>query len=508
MAGWQKFKSCLSAVLHSCTVFLRSCSLLDVGMVSIVAISVMVVTYTGADPDLWGHLRFGADAIASGRLTPHDPYSFTSDIAWVNHEWLSEVIFAALYTYLGAAGINLFKLLVVGMLALLLWRSARRGGASPFAAVLFTGLMVVVTSTRTQSLRPQLFSVLFFALLIVIADRIEHGHDRAAIGIPFLFCAWANVHGGWIVGLGALTVWAALTRRFALIAVAAGATLINPYGFGLWMFVHDTVGLARPDIADWMPLFKLPVRVIAVECAVPGLAAVAVWYTRRLPPLRHVAVIALLAFGTVRVCRLDAFLMIAVAMICAPALASGANALDARLRRSGALTRPSFASAVTAGLMAVVAVGFTVVYLGRIVINGPWVPDAEALRFIKGHMSNARLLTWFDWGEYAIWHLSPNGIQVSMDGRRETVYSDRVINDHWAFYHDTDPDAWRYPDRIGVDRAWLPKKLPAVKVLRAHGWQVAFESPVSVVLVRGDSVNQLARLTSDQELTVGEFPGP
>ena len=29
----------------------------------------------------------------------------------------------------------------------------------------------------------------------------------------------------------------------------------------------------------------------------------------------------------------------------------------------------------------------------------------------------------YDWGEYVLWHLGP-GVKVSMDGRRETVYSD------------------------------------------------------------------------------------
>jgi len=52
---------------------------------------------TTADPDLWGHVRFGLDMLSTGRLTTTDPYSYTSDIPWLNHEWLSELIMGAAY---------------------------------------------------------------------------------------------------------------------------------------------------------------------------------------------------------------------------------------------------------------------------------------------------------------------------------------------------------------------------------------------------------------------------
>jgi hypothetical protein len=55
----------------------------------------VAVAATRADVDLWGHVRFGTDILHSGRLASIDPYSFTSDVPWVNHEWLAEVLFAA-----------------------------------------------------------------------------------------------------------------------------------------------------------------------------------------------------------------------------------------------------------------------------------------------------------------------------------------------------------------------------------------------------------------------------
>src|SRR5262249_677475 len=98
-----------------------------------------------------------------------------------------------------------------------------------------------------------------------------------------------------------------------------------------------------------------------------------------------------------------------------------------------------------------------------------------------------RMLTWFDWGEYAIWHLADSGVRVSMDGRRETVYSDRVIRDHFAFYGNTLPEAWRYPDQIGADAIWLPRRLPVTTVLQSHGWHAVFTTNKSIVFSRDDT---------------------
>src|SRR5262244_4201706 len=54
---------------------------------------------TTADPDLWGHLRFGLDLLATGHVIRPDPYSFlTTGVTWVNHEWLAEAALAVAWT--------------------------------------------------------------------------------------------------------------------------------------------------------------------------------------------------------------------------------------------------------------------------------------------------------------------------------------------------------------------------------------------------------------------------
>ena len=80
---------------------------------------------------------------------------------------------------------------------------------------------------------------------------------------------WANVHGGWLIGIAGLGLRALVTasRRAIVLAIAcAAATLLNPYGPRLWT---ATIGglLRNPtDVTEWRPIWSLPVE--------PGMVAI------------------------------------------------------------------------------------------------------------------------------------------------------------------------------------------------------------------------------------------
>jgi hypothetical protein len=458
------------------------------------AFVLVLVTHTSADPDLWGHLRFGLDMLASKSTHAVDPYSFTADRAWINHEWLSELLMGIGYAGFGALGLNLLKLAVVATVGGIALVVARQEHASPIARDVYVALIVVATYTRTQVIRPQLFSVAICCAMLYLLRETDRGRSRAIWYVPILFAAWVNLHGGWIVGLAVLGVWMmgdVWQRRssrwtLTLAAVAALvllATLLNPYGPGLWRFVAETVRLDRPDVTDWKPLLQLPPAILVVESILPLVAIAALlsgraW--RHVPP-RDIAVLVLLSVATFRVGRVDAFLQAAIAILLAAPIITLLNGIDlnARLFRR--------ASAPVGGLALIVAayVAVTGISSVRVIeVGGPWIPDRTAAAFLRENSPGARVLTWFDWGEYALWQLSPSGIRVSMDGRRETVYSARVLRDHERFYQGH-ADMVDYPERIGADHVWLPSRLPIIEPLKRRGWIPVLDTGQSVVLSRG-----------------------
>jgi hypothetical protein len=137
-------------------------------------------------------------------------------------------------------------------------------------------------------------------------------------------------------------------------------------------------------------------------------------------------------------------------------------------------------------------------------MDGEWLPEPAAIGYIKRHQLQGRMLTWFNYGEYAIWHLWP-AIRVSNDGRRETVYSDAVRREHTAIYAGKD-GALEALARLDPDHAWLPVESPMIARMEAAGWRTVFRGDRSVVLSRRPVVE--ARSMPVPVATSRAFPGP
>src|SRR5205085_11962611 len=133
---------------------------------------------------------------------------FTSDEPWVHHEWLAEGGMARAYAAAGPVGLNLVRVACLGAVIALIWRRLAqfKPPARRFDAVLVVGTLGVYA--RAQQVRPQLFSLLLFTLLLTILTDVDRtGDRRRLLLIAPLMALWANLHGGWIVGLECLTAW-------------------------------------------------------------------------------------------------------------------------------------------------------------------------------------------------------------------------------------------------------------------------------------------------------------
>ena len=47
-----------------------------------------IATAGVSETDIWGHIAIGLDMLRDGRFLWVDPYSFTHEQTWINHEWL------------------------------------------------------------------------------------------------------------------------------------------------------------------------------------------------------------------------------------------------------------------------------------------------------------------------------------------------------------------------------------------------------------------------------------
>jgi hypothetical protein len=142
-----------------------------------------------------------------------------------------------------------------------------------------------------------------------------------------------------------------------------------------------------------------------------------------------------------------------------------------------------------------------------IAMHGQWWPEPAAVEFIRSAGFTGRMLTFFRWGEYAIWHLAPD-VKVSMDGRRETAYDGEMFSKHLQFYEGARVGV-SFVQELQADYAWLPVSLPGVHALRERGWTTMFEGEQSVILAaRRSEPNLPIPLVTSREASTRCFPGP
>lgn len=442
---------------------------------------------TVADADLWGNIRLGQAVLASGTPVARDPYSFTSDQPWINHEWLAEACMAIVYNHAGIPGLLCLSAAVAFAILLLTAHYLRSRGVGEPAIVGLVALLFLGIAGQLSVIRPQLFSALLFVVLLLTLRGAEERSPRLLLWVLPICAAWANLHGGWIVGVGVVGLWSvvAFARHRLPLNWAATATLcavagsmLTPHGWRLWVFLWQTVGIGRPDIDDWQPVLAHPGRLLPWGLAVAvGMIA---WRRRRAEDLHlfpPVAVLGLLAF---KVVRLDvSFIAATVILLGSPFAGLGPERF--RLSR-----RPTRGELLAVGLLVTLGMSVALFSAWRtatcLPVEGEQhvMPEAEAILFIQRNELGGKLVSWYNYGHYAIWHLAP-ALKVSYDGRRETVYSEAVRTAHTRFYRGIEPD---YARQIGADYVWLPKALPVVGMLPAEGWVQIFEGARSVVFAR------------------------
>jgi hypothetical protein len=253
----------------------------------------------------------------------------------------------------------------------------------------------------------------------------------------------------------------------------------------MWAFLRETVGFSRAEITDWQPVFALGPAYAALWAliAAAAVAGIAWSMARRELELPAVAVVVLFGAASLRVGRLLAFFTLSTVMLLGPQIALTIARLSNR-REERVPSRLASAAAVALAL-AVVAGGVTASAknVACIRMEEGMFPEPAVARIVAAEGIRGRMLTWFDWGEYAIWHFSP-GVAVSMDGRRETVYSQEAIQRQLQFYASPE-DRRAILDALQPDYIWIPSRLPVTPRLIDDGWRPVFVGSRSTLLARG-----------------------
>lgn len=441
-----------------------------------------------ADPDLWGHVRFGMDILRDRAIASIDPYSYVTQSArWINHEWLSESLYGWAFQQFSVAGLIMVKAVMVWSIgAGTYWWLIRAG-----VPLLTTGGVTLITmgllGAGAVSIRPQIFTYLGMFLLIATL-RASNKRPLLLALVPVIIAVWTNAHGGFLAGLCVLFAYCVLEsvqnrqRALPLISTAVAgllASLLNPYGVQLLAFLLETATVPRPEIWEWHPLTLVswPGLFYFSMVLVSGAALLKspkakrwaecfVWFALAMAPqvsARHAPLFAV-----------------------APLLVSEHIAAVASQYSTGRLFHPNILKMLAAisVIGSLVLIVMTMPNLSRIPVLDYY--PANAAKALKDSGASGNAATFFGWGEYLIWHLGPR-VKVSIDGRRETVYPLKEYLENMTFTDGIgDWDALIRNHK--TDFVVIEKNSAPYNLMKLHkGWKLAYEDDRTAIFLPLDS---------------------
>jgi tetratricopeptide (TPR) repeat protein len=465
--------------------------------------------------DTWWHLKQGELYVANRSLPAQDPFAFTTaGRQWIHYSWVADIFFYLIFRAAGLPGLILFRLLLLFLIALILYRLLRGCGLHPAASVLFVFLASLALRFRLL-VRPEILSVLLLLATMAILLRLRVARPHLAYALLPVQIIWTNVHASFIFGIGlpglvflanllpagrAEPGWGHLRLDRVHVRHLATATallplssLVNPHGVSTLLFPFLQNRMFRLTMfSEWLEVWRLPgidpvwwevvIVLSVVVLAFILTACLLLAWEGSFDPVGWGIVLSLGAYAVFR-SRAVPYFVLAVLPLLALALVRAARHLPARgsqgLERAGVLA-------------CLLVLGASIWYqappTSRFSIGFGLRPDffpEGAVTFLERHHLDGRIFNSYVFGGYLIWSRWPAN-QVLIDGRYDTILFDQALLEAYIEAHRSAAALDRITATYAIDILVLNTK-PGQGMLflsQDADWARVYWDPVAEVYVR------------------------
>lgn len=459
------------------------------------------------DPDTYMHVAVGRWIVAH-HTAPHvGIFSGTMPNApWVADEWLAQAILGLLYDIWGWSGLVLATALSFAAALGLLTRYLLRW-FEPVHALIGTISAAVVTWPHVWA-RPHIFTlpimVVWFGQLV---GAREHGRSPAYWLLP-LMTLWANLHGGFVVGLvfigifaGEAVILAKTTiARLALLKqwlpfgfLAILAAVITPYGVHtLWLPFHlMRMKFALSAILEWQsPDFE---HFQLLEVWLLAAITLALVYGVRVP-LTRIAMILLLLHMTLAHRRDADYLGFLTPLLVGETIRAQMqsralqrlSSLDKLFRR---LAEPAhvFGTFIAVAALLIVSAGYLAIPLVRPPDPNAPIAAVEAAR--EDGLIGGRVLNEYGFGDYLIF----SGVAPFIDGRAE-LYGDAFLKRYQQAIWGITDDLPKLLDEYQITWAiFSTRSYGATLMAHFPDWRRIYAGRIAVVYARINSTAETSK---------------
>lgn len=486
------------------------------------------------DGDTGWHIRNGEHILLT-RSWPHaDYFSFTNyGKPWYAWEWLADVTMGTIHKYAGLNGVALWADLMFALtFTLLFWWTVRRGG-DVLGCLLFSCLAGFAASVHRLA-RPHLFTMLLVFTWYVLLEHVQSQWmatsrfpRKVSWILPAIILIWTNLHGGFVVGLILLLIFAlgnyltgvtssnqeirgkskSLSWYFTKVTLLCLAvTLINPYGYRVHKHIFDSY-LHSQYLVDRITEFASPnfhttvvtffELIVLCSIIILGIShkrlnfieigLILFWTHMALFSVRHVPLYTL-AIVPVLVGHLTDYLK---TVETAPGYSSWTGKIVGQFNRYSANIlsfERQFKGYFYPTLISVVMIGIA---LNQGYVGGYRVLNArfdskqfpvKAADFVEKQAFEKNFITTDSWGGYMIYRFHPQ-LKVFFDGRSDMYGADFIreyeslinLEYSWKGVVDKYKIGWvLLPVNYGLASAF--KELP--------GWEVVYDDHFAIIFVK------------------------
>jgi hypothetical protein len=440
------------------------------------------------DPDTMWQITVGQWMLDHRAVPQTDVYSFTMrGQPWISTQWLAQVLYAKAYAIAGWSGpVVLAAGAIAATFALLTKFLSRR--LSESTTLVFVAAALALTVPHLLA-RPHVLAfpvmVLWVGGLIAAADR----RGAPSFWLLPLMALWANLHGGFVLGLMLVApvaldaVWNAEPRsrkslilRWAAFAVAALiAACCTPYGWNALLASQKILGLgeALPLIMEWRPANFSGLGAFEA-CLLLGIG-LALLRGIKLPPLRIALLLGFLHMALSQERAAEILALLAPLVLAAP-LAKQIGGAEVANSNAAPPARGLLFASVAIALMAA-TFAYPSVHRFEPHTRGSPVAAVAALK----RFNFERVFNDYDFGGYLI----ANGVAPFIDGRTE-LYGEKFFVDHNAASGLMEPEnLFRLLDQYSIEATLMRTQSAATKLLdHIDGWQKVYADDIATIHVR------------------------
>lgn len=448
-----------------------------------------------ADGDLWAKLALGASVWDHGDVIRHDIFAFTPVLTtYIDHEWGTGLVCFSLLKWFGPLSLMILKIsLALATLGLAFFYERQEKISWPVLWLLVVPAFFPILPGYVPVIRSHAFSFVFFAATLVCLEAINRGRRWPAALLVFIIWIWANMHGGFVVGLGMIGIYTLIAgwRRgpwliLGLTTLASLAvTFINPYGADFWRYLIPALFQARPFITEWLPIPLWPMdgqigfRILFLAT----ILAVALGWKHLQKPRNWsgLAVMVITCLAAWHSRRHTPFFGVAALMFLGPYIEAVWQRFTGKPVSEKCLGSAAF---LVSGVMAVIVAirflpGASLQTLAPVSSYPVRAVDVLKLANVSGN-----LVVPFERGSYATWRLYPQ-IKVAIDGRYETTYPENIFLMNMDFHYKVGAQWDRLIHDFPVD--FIILDLVGGKVrpedLFPHGFSVVWTDGISSALL-------------------------